>query len=196
MVAVDHAAPAGLTAGANTVKFDGADRRRVTIATVLTLVALPSLWLMSRDDPTGPATVTPAGVGLGPEAATATSRPAAPDAMGTARSAFLDPPEVEPEGVRQPGDPIPVAVPAPPRGSLVTGRATFRSNIPNTSSCLVAGAPANARVRITNVNNGRSISCVASVSAFGSRDDVVLHTDAFTQIAALVDSPVAVEITW
>lgn len=177
------------------MNFDGADRRRITIATVLTLIALPSLWLMSRDEPTGPATVTPAGVAINPET-TATTRPATPDVMGTARSAFLDPPEVEPEGVRQPGDPIPIAVPAPPRGTLITGRATFRSSIPNQSVCLVVGAPFNARVRITNVDNGRSLECAASVNSLGSRDEVVLHTDAFTSIASLIDSPITVEITW
>ena len=175
--------------------FDGADRRRIIIAAVLTLVALPSLWIMSRDEPTGPATVTPVGIGLTPDTIT-TSRHETTDVMGTARSAFLDPPETETEGVRQPGEPIPIAVPAPPSHTVHTARATFRSNIPNDTICLVVGAPFNARVRVTNVDNGQSLSCAASVNSLGSRDEVVLSTDAFTRIASLVDAPITVEVSW
>lgn len=178
------------------MNFDRADRRRVAIATTVTLVALPSLWLMSRAEPTGPATVTPSGVAVVPERAHAEpDRPIS--AMGSAGGAFLQGPEVDVEPTRAADEPIAVAVPAPPRGVVTTSRATFSgSRIPGPNVCLVADAPFSARVRVTNVDNGRTVTCVASVNAAGSRNDVVLHTDAFTRIADLTDAPVPVEIAW
>jgi len=186
------------------VNFDGADRRRVALVSVLTLLALPSLWLMSRDEPTAPATVAPGGVAVG-ETADATTdassddpaaasdptsvealdgtRSSAPEpALGTAGGAFLDAPEIVPDERPADDEPIAVAVPAPPPGSVAHGRASYRSTF--------------ARDNATNVDNGRRITCVASVNPAGSTDEVVLHTSQFTQIADLADAPVPVELSW
>ncbi|CAN5374122.1 hypothetical protein BH23ACT3_BH23ACT3_16380 [soil metagenome] len=177
------------------LNLDRADRRRATLASVVTLLALPSLFIMNRDDPTGPATVGPAGVVVAPESAPLTT-PAPHRAMGTVGGAFLQPPEVPGERPRATGEPIPVAVPAARTGVFVWSRATYRSSIPSTSVCLVSDAPHSARVTITNVDNGRSITCIASVTSLGSRDPVVVHTDSLTRIAALSDAPIHVAITW
>jgi hypothetical protein len=177
------------------LNLDRADRRRVTLASVVTLLALPSLFIMNRDDPTGPATVAPAGVVVAPEAAPLTT-PAPHQAMGTVGGAFLQSPEIPAERPRTEGEPIAVAVPAARPGVFVSSRATYRRSIPSTSVCLVSDAPHAARVTITNVDNGRSITCVASVTGVGSRDPVVVHTDSFTRIADLSDAPIHVEITW
>jgi hypothetical protein len=177
------------------LNLDRADRRRVTVVSVVTLLALPSLWLMNRDDPTGPATVAPAGVVVAPEAAPVAT-PAPQRSMGTVGGAFLESPEIPAERPRTTGEPIAVAVPAARPGTFVSARATYRSSVPSTSVCLVADAPHGARVTITNVDNGRSITCIASVSSLGSRDPVIVHTDSFTQIADLSDAPIHAEITW
>lgn len=187
------------------LNLDRADRRRVTTASIITLVALPSLWLMSRDDPTAPAAVVTAGVVVGPEATDATAddtatAPAFPQlaqhAMGTVSGAFLERPETAPERSRVPTEPVSVATQAAPHGTVVAGRATYRSTVPGHSVCLVSGAPVNTRITVTNVNNGRSITCTASPLPATSRDDVVLHTMSFTEIADLTDAPVPVELTW
>ncbi|MEX2626649.1 MAG: hypothetical protein WD225_07175 [Ilumatobacteraceae bacterium] len=151
---------------------------------------------MSRAEPTGPATVTPSGVAVGPEPAHA--EPDGPiSAMGSAGGAFLQGPEVDVEPTRAADAPIAVAVPAPPRGVVDTASATFSgSSIPGSNVCLVADAPFSARVRVTNLDNGRTLTCVASVNPAGSRHEVVLHTDAFTRIADLIEAPVPVEIAW
>lgn len=186
------------------LNLDRADRRRVVAASVVSLVALPSLWLMSRDDPTAPATVVGSGVVVGPESS---DEPAGADAarsyvassseaLGSAGGAFLVQPEVAPERPDTAGEPVTVAVPARSSAPSATGRATYRSTVPGESICLVTAAPFNARVTVTNVDNGRSITCVASMSPVGSRDDIVLHTASFTQIADLTDAPVPVELSW
>ncbi|TVR25494.1 MAG: hypothetical protein EA389_08790 [Ilumatobacter sp.] len=177
------------------MRMNGADRRRVVLASAITVLALPSLLLMNRDEPTGPATVAPGGIVVGPGAAPETT-PAPQRALGTAGGAYLQPPEIPAERPRAADEPLPIAVPAQRPGAFHSGRATYRSTIPGQSVCLVANAPQSARVTITNRDNGRSFTCIASVSSLGSRDDVVLHTDAFTRIADLTDAPIPVEITW
>lgn len=180
------------------MNMDRADGRRVIVATIITLFALPSLWLMNRDDPSGPATVTPGGVTLSADSNLPEPTATAPrhQALGSVGGAYLSRPEVAPERSRTAGEPIPVAVPAARPGQVVSERATYRGSIPDPRACLVADAPYSARVTITNVDNGRSYTCVASVSPLGTDDRVVLHTDAFTQIAHLSDAPIPVEITW
>jgi hypothetical protein len=165
------------------------------VASFITLVALPSLWLMNRDDPTGPATVAPSGVVVASENAPVAT-PAPHRSMGTVGGAFLESPEVPVERSRTADEPIAVAVPAARSGVFMSTRATYRSSIPSSSVCFVADAPYGARVTVTNVDNGRSISCIASVSNLGNRDPVIVHTDSFIQVADLSDAPIHVEITW
>ena len=78
----------------------------------------------------------------------------------------------------------------------INGTASFRRNIRSTTACQVKGVPFNTAITVTNLDNSRSVQCIASVGGTEPDDDVVLHADAFLQIADLTDAPVPVQITW
>jgi hypothetical protein len=180
----------------------------VVVAVAITVIALPSLWLMSRSGDSGAPNVATAGVDLGPDdadragttRAAQASPPAAPapappttefDPMGSAAAAYLHPPVSTPA-------PGPIAVAVPNAGD-VTGTvadATYRSSIGDAGACMVRDAPFGATVTVTNRNNDRSITCRATVSPVGEVDDVVLATPAFAAIADLTDAPVPVDVDW
>jgi hypothetical protein len=182
------------------------DRRRVTAATVLTLIALPSLWLMSRSDQSTAPNVATAGVvvthegGSDAGATTLTDAPGRSDALGSAGGAFLERPEyplAESDTETQTGDGvIRIAVPHTSERNTLSGRATFLSTMGSPEICAIAGAPYGAQVTVTNLDNGFSVSCLALASPVANEHTVVLHTTVFASIADLTDSPVPVEFTW
>jgi hypothetical protein len=181
------------------LRFEHADRRRMVTASVLTVIALPSLWLMTRDDDSRVPHVATAGVVVAADGsgAVADADPVPPRAMGTAGGAFLEPPgEIIATDTPDPDTRVVIAVQAPPAGDSVFTRASYRSTITDSGACLVAAAPYATKVTVTNLDNGRSTTCLATISPVGSRHDVVLHTSRFVQIADLTDSPVPVELNW
>jgi hypothetical protein len=186
---------------------DFAQRRRVALALAITAVAVPAAFLLNRstDSPEAapPMTIvgTVAGVDAGGSDAGADGGdadgaddgvPTATDAMGTTPVGFLDgtvPP--------QDGDPATIAIPRVPQS--INGTATFRRSIPGATVCQVrttTGIPFNSRITVTNLDNSRSVQCIASVGGAEPDDDVVLHDDAFVQIGDLTDAPIPVQITW
>ena len=78
----------------------------------------------------------------------------------------------------------------------VNGTGSFRRDLTNVAGCVVKGAPFNSRVTVTNRDNSRSVQCINNVGGIQADADVVLHADAFLQIADLTDAPIAVQITW
>jgi hypothetical protein len=50
-------------------------------------------------------------------------------------------------------------------------------------------------VSVTNLDNGRSITCVTSIAPFSQIADIVLHTDTFSLLADLTEAPITVELT-
>lgn len=179
---------------------DYAQRRRVAIAVAITAIAAPAAFLLDRgaDEPEQVATPvvgsvvsvpTEPGVTAAPERV---STPQGTDPMGTAPTAFL-----ESTGTVAPDEPATIAIPRLPH--FVEGRATFSRSIRDVTSCRVAatvGAPFGGSITVTNVDNSRSVRCVYDVGGADADDQVVLHADAFAQIADLTDAPVPVQITW
>ena len=185
------------------LRLDLADRRRVALASAITVIALPSLWLMSRNEESGAPNVATAGIVVAPAdetpdgsiAPTTTTVPAADpergDPMGEPGAAFLDGPPADPaDGV------VAIAVPQEAAGRYMAGTATYRSSVPGTDTCLIGTTAPAKEVTVTNLDNGRSITCRTTVAALSRPDDVILHTDAFRQIADLTDAPVPVELSW
>lgn len=171
---------------------DFAQRRRIAVAAAITVILVPAAVLLNRDDDSSGAAVQSTVVGTAPAETTTApppNEPPATDAMGTTaidEEAGLDEPVVE----EQPRIAIPRLAQA------IEGTATFRSDIQRTTICQVTGVPFNTQVTITNLDNSKSVRCFAAVRAAESTDDVVLHSDAFLQIADITDAPVPVKITW
>ena len=173
-------------------KFDLTDQRRLAVAAAITVIALPSLWLTSRNDEAGAPNVATAGVAISPETGSvSTSGSGLGDPMGSPGAAYLDgPPAASSPAV------INIAIPSERAGTYVSGTASYRSSLHSAEVCQVKDAPFGAIVTVTNLDNSRSVKCTASVSPAGLFDSVVMHTDAFLVIADLADAPVPVEISW
>lgn len=184
------------------IRLERLDRRSVLVATVVTLIALPSLWLTNRDDPSTAPAVAVAGMDL-PDVATssAASEPSGHDALGDAGGAFLARSGTDRASSRTTDGAterrvVTIAVPRDRSDRTVTGRATYRSSTVTPGICSVDGAPFGAQVTVTNVDNGYSVTCTASAVVRSSTHDVLLRTEAFARIADLSAAPVPVLVSW
>jgi len=92
--------------------------------------------------------------------------------------------------------PSTVRIAVPPSQTVRTGRASYRSTLSSPEVCVATPVPFGRRARITNLNNGRSVICRAMISPVGSLYEVVLHNEAFLEIAELVNAPIPVQIDW
>jgi hypothetical protein len=173
---------------------DFAQRRRVAVALAITAIAAPAAFLLNRgpgDEVTQPP-LTVSGVLTGTQPlGTDTENPAASaDVMGTAPIRFI-------EGTAVPVEDDPATIAIPRLGDSITGTASFSRSITNATLCQLRDpALYGAKVTVTNLDNSRSIQCIASVRGADIDSDVVLHADAFLWIADLTDAPVHVQITW
>jgi hypothetical protein len=181
---------------------DYAQRRRVALAAAITVIAVPSLFLFNndragRDGAVGGTVVgTVVGSVVGARSAddvSGTSRAAADssasDVMGTTPVAYLDG-----ESGENASDPATIAIPRPQ--VAIDGTASFRRDIPDVTTCQAFGVPFGSQITVTNLDNSRSVTCIASVGGAAPKDDVVLHPDAFVEIGDLTDAPIPVSITW
>ena len=74
-------------------KFDLTDQRRLAVAAAITVIALPSLWLTSRNEEAGVPNVATAGVAISPETGSvSTVGLGLGDPMGSPGAAYLDGP--------------------------------------------------------------------------------------------------------
>jgi hypothetical protein len=182
---------------------DYAQRRRVAFAIAITAIAAPAAFLLNRDAGVaddGAATTPPVGTVLaagaapvdGGQATEPASDPADTDPLGTAPVGFL-------AGSTLPEDDEPARIAIPRLPEAVKGSASFSSDIEETTRChakISNGVPFNATLTVTNLDNSRSIQCVASIGGPEPTTDVVLATATFAEIADLTDAPVPVQITW
>jgi hypothetical protein len=181
---------------------DFAQRRRVALALAITVIAVPAAFLLNRNNEASTApTVTVIGTVPGQQSnvgtpddvsddtSDAANAPSATDAMGTTAVGFLD--------GTVPGrdsDPATIAIPRLPQS--INGIGTFTRDITNVAGCMAKDAPFSARITVTNRDNSRSVLCINNIGGVQSDADVVLHADAFVQIADLTDAPISVQITW
>jgi hypothetical protein len=181
---------------------DFAQRRRVFVAVAITAIAVPAVFLFSRDDsnaetPTNTlvGTMPPAGAVAAPASAEASAAAAEQsngtlsDVLGTTPTGYLDG-TVAPDA----NDPPMIAVPRP--RDTVTGGATFSADIPNTATCYIPTVPMGVEATVVNLDNSRSVKCEVVAVAAAQPADVMLHPDAFARIADITEAPVPVEISW
>lgn len=171
------------------MRFEGADRRRLALASALTFAALPFLWLWNQREDTANPNV--AAVGLPAEdAVTATGTATTIDPMGAL-------PPLLASGENPPSDSrwaVPFAVGTAGSELLSTATATFRHAVGSPDICWYSGTANGAEVLVVNVENGRSIECVTIPHPDGADDEIVLDPDRFVNLASFTDAPVAVEI--
>lgn len=161
------------------------------LASVITLVALPTIWLANRsEDGSGSSRPNVAAVGIDPGQADhgADSGIGGFDPMGTSGAAYLAPPA----SAAAP-QPPPVVVGTSAESLMATARATYRRSI-YAGTCQFNGAPSGADVTVVNVANGRTTTCTTE-RRDGVEDGYLLMSQAsFQHIAELTAAPIHVEI--
>ena len=161
----------------------------------ITVIAVPAAFLLNRGDDTAssPAVTVIGTVGgsvaEGGSPVDPADVPSATDSMGTTAVGFLD-------GTvpAHDADPATIAIPRPPQS--INGTGSFQRRLPSVAVCIAKSAPFNSRITVTNRDNSRSVQCINNIRAVEPDADVILHADAFLQIADLTDAPIPVQITW
>ena len=175
--------------------FEDTDRRRSLLLGVLTLLALPAIYLYSQTSTSTDssndniaAEAAPATDGEPPVTDNGTNRP--PITVSEAAPIFLDGPvgDVNP-GVNE------IAIPSRPAIAPLELSASYRRTVAGGRSCLVRGLTGGLTVSIKNLDNGRSITCVTRTAPFNQVAGVVLHTDTFSILADPTEAPITVELT-
>lgn len=164
--------------------LENSDRRRLVVATIITIVALPTLWLSGRDRASDS--------GLSP-VAIAVSGGALADVN---TPVFMAGPTTPPARSVEVAIPVPVAEQASGRASYRRWDSTVVADVRG-YPCQTVLAPLGTRLTITNVNNGRSVRCVNVMLEPPIGEAIVtLHTDALLAIGKLADAPLPVRVTW
>lgn len=161
------------------------DRRRILLASTLTIVALPALWLANRPD-SGAPSVAVAGLAVDPTG-DSENAPLADDRPGNAPVFFDGPSSQVGAGLAE------IAVPAAPTAERTTARASFRSDVP-VGICQSDMIGNGQSITVVNLDNNRSITCTTVLTPTSVSGELVMHPDVFSRIADLTDTPIPVEI--
>ena len=162
------------------------------LASVITLVALPTIWLANRSGD-GPSSSRPnvAAVGIDPGQADspANAGGAEFDPMGTSGAAYLEPlsSEVAPESAA-------LVIGTTPEDAIATARASYRRTSVQFDTCEFNGMPGGQEVTVVNVANGRSTTCTIVREDGLAEGELLLSQGRFLRIAELTAAPIHVEI--
>jgi hypothetical protein len=171
------------------VRFDDRDRRRLVLASALTVAALPAVWLVNQSDESS-TRPNVAAVGLAAEEVAEPTTAAAVDPMGDVTPQYLDGTAV----VERPAPVSPVV--GTSAGHVVaTTTAVFRRALTDSRTCLYSGVPSGSYITVVNVDNNRSIECWTSLRPMDqSQVELVMGAAAFAEIADPTSAPIDVEI--
>jgi len=175
------------------------ERKRLVVAAVTTIAALPLLLAGPGKGPNRVATIGQqaniasalgASGGTAPPAATS----AADDLGGSPGFLIGPPPATDPSEVA-------IAVPTSRVGNSVEGKATYQHLVSEPGDgghpCAFAAVPPRTPVTIMDLDNGKSIACtVFGPPRAGVPVPVVLSVSDFATIADLGQSPINVRISW
>ena len=165
------------------------DRRRLALASIFTVAALPALWVITRND-----------AGSAAPALGAAGVPQVGANQAPSTSAYAPDPPIFLNGPPSGADPavVDIIIPPGPTATEAKGRASFRRYAdPSKHPCTTALAPWGSVLTVTNTDNGQTTTCTNSISTpLPAGVDIVLHTDLFTVISDLADAPVPVRISW
>ncbi|MHB1089731.1 MAG: hypothetical protein ACYC06_06955 [Ilumatobacteraceae bacterium] len=157
------------------------ERRRLLVLGIITLITLPFIWPRSGDSSSADTTAVSTTTTAMPSGDTEIPAPVflgGPAPLARTGSAAIAYPQVT--------------------GQSVIGTATY-SNLGYTESpvCSSIDAPIGITITVTNVNNGRKVTCTNVFSLLVPPGiSVVLHTTVFEKLADVVDAPIPVTISW
>lgn len=191
-----------------TIPMHDTDRRRLFLAAIVTLIAVPAFFVYSNradgdDDPSSALPVATASgnvinplPGQVPDVTTANTEVTTSD---ESQLPPLEAPDDDPIFMNGPvaieeDTTADVAIPGQPAIPPMTLNATYLSTIAGVRSCLVAGIESGRTISVTNLDNGRSITCVTITAPATQGDELVMHTESFEQLADLTEAPIAVEV--
>ena len=173
--------------------YEDSDRRRSVLLGILTVITVPAIYLAVRGDaptdslPSDVAGVEAAATGDLGASTNGPNRP--PISVSDEDPVFLSGPVADANpGVNE------VAIPARPDQPPLEMSASYRSSINGLRTCLVQGFPSGRTVTVTNLDNGRSLTCVTAVAPGTQVADVVLHTRTFSLLADLTEAPITVDV--
>ena len=176
------------------------DRRRIVAATLFTVLALITLWVVGRSAPATGATAPDPAATRPPTTPYVPERPVfiGGDTSGTAFG-NNDVAVAPTDGSRQFKGAasfhrfnMTVVVPIVDPGVSTTTNPNL-SDIPCTTREVPYGTP----LVVTNTDNGQSVRCVNVPGGFiPPGTQIVLDTPLFTQIGNLVDAPIPVRVRW
>jgi hypothetical protein len=190
------------------------DRRRFLLAASLTLLALPALWWANQQADSGAPNVATVGIDVGDGHSESTA-PTDDERLVEAASEFEPattapsitvPPTTPPADPSAPvfldgpsavagGGAAEIAVPAAPTVANITTAASYRSSISPVNTCLTSNIKTGTTITVVNLNNGHSVTCIATRVYSTDGTGLIMHTDTFSQIADLTDAPIPVEIS-
>ncbi len=157
------------------------DRRRILLASALTLVAMPALWWANQS---GAPNVATAGIVVVDKSATAPTAD-----TGDVAPVFLDGPSGQVgAGLSE------IAIPTAPAIAGITTTATFRSTLGSASACMMPGMASGQQVTVVNLDNNRSVTCTAILAPASAADQLVMASELFAELADPTDAPIPVEI--
>jgi hypothetical protein len=187
------------------------DRRRILAASVVTALTLPLLIRENLDRPEGPA--APAAIGAvggaavadlstGSGGRTATTVPVA-EALSSSGVALDQGPIAPVAGAAPAPLPTESTVPALP-GRAREGKAGFRiydyRDRWGDRPCASADLPVGTEVGVTNLNNGRTTTCLVARNAtpaeLGKDRIIELDSEIFAEIADPAVGVIPVRVTW
>lgn len=162
----------------------------MVLAAIVTIVALPAVWLADRDRAGTSAAPGVAAVGLADQQVTAETEPVelvGDDPMGSVAPLLPDSPvTVAPRHVQYQS---PVADRA-----VLLAEATFRRSVSAPNICMTDLVGPREQITVINLDNGQSIDCYTRAIPPDSPDRLILRTDTFASFADVTDAPIHVEI--
>jgi hypothetical protein len=160
------------------------------LATVITLVALPAVWLANRNDEGSSTRPNVAAVGIDPgQQDDGSGAAAAFDPMGTSGAAYLD----TVMSVAPPATAA-VVVGTTPDDPIAVARASYRRSSVVFDTCEFNGLPRGQQVTVVNVANGRSTECTIVHEVGLAEGELLLSQGRFQRIAELTSAPIHVQI--
>jgi hypothetical protein len=174
------------------LKLDDRDRRRLLIASALTVVALPAVWLANRDDSASPRPNVAAVGAPVADGERTSAPPSTVDPMGNVAAQYLD--GSVPASPATAG-PITPAIGSADGHVVASATAIFRRSVTSNNTCFYNGVEVGSRITVVNVDNDRSMTCTTALRPMDQpQTELVMSADAFASIADPSEAPIVVQI--